>query len=90
MTFYAITKYFCSSNNIIHVEECKKNPENPENPVEQENPENSGKFFGSAIDGFMIRIFTKIATFAALSPWVTLIAMLSIAGVLCAGITQLR
>ena len=47
------------------MEECKKNPDNPENPVQQENPENSGKSYGAAIDGFMIRIFTKIATFAS-------------------------
>ena len=88
LALYYVNSYLCAPSNVIHVEECSKHSstENPENPAD----ENVSKSIGASIDLFMIRIFTKIATFAALSPWVTLIAMLSIAGVLCGGITQLR
>ena len=92
ITFYFISSFLCSSHNIIHVEESNKNPTENQAEVQLpiEEPQNGSKSIGANIDFFMIRIFTKIATFAALSPWVTLVAMLSIAGILCGGITQLR
>ena len=95
MTIFVFVRYLCphSHSNVIFVEEYNKthNEIHPNYYANHHiNAKNNRNTIAGKTDLAMTWFFTKIITACATHPIKTLLIMLSLAGALCSGITQLR